>query len=84
MFELLAVDLARGTGIARAEQSCALHGACPGAEMHLVFKSAALQMLRDDIPTLSQGVHSMRCFMSRFVRDAMGTLRAASSGGEHG
>ena len=56
----------------------------------LVFECAALQMLRDDTPTLFQGVHSMRCFvwqdvmvlMSRFVRDAMRMVRAASSGDE--
>ena len=42
------------------------------------------------MPTLFQGVHSMRCFvwqdsmvlMSRFVRDAMRMVRAASSGDE--
>ena len=58
--------------------------------MHLVFECAALQMLRDDMPTVFQGVHSMRCFvwqdnmvlMSRFVRDAMRIVRAASSGNE--
>ena len=56
----------------------------------LVFECAALQMLRDDTPTLFQGGHSMRCFvwqvimvlMSRFVRDAMRMVRAASSGDE--
>ena len=32
-------------------------------EVHLVFECAALQMLRDDMPTLFQGVHSMRCFV---------------------
>ena len=52
----LAVDLGRGSGIARAKRSCALCGACPGDEMHLVFECAALQMLRDDMPTLFQGV----------------------------
>ena len=44
----------------------------------------------DDIPTLVQGVHSMRCFVlqdkmvliSRFVRDAPTVVRAASSGDE--
>ena len=49
---------------------------------------AALQMLRDDMPTLFQGVRGMRCFvwqdhmvlMSRFVRGAMRTVRAASLG----
>ena len=58
--------------------------------MHLVFESAALQMLKDDMSTLFQGVHSMRCFvwqdnmvlMSRFVHDAMRMVRAASSGDE--
>ena len=42
------------------------------------------------MPTLFQGVHSMRCFvwqdkivlMSRFVRVAMKMVRAASSGNE--
>ena len=56
--------------------------------MHLVFECAALQMLRDDMPTLLQVVRSMRCFvwqdnmalMSKFVRDAMRMGRAASSG----
>ena len=56
--------------------------------MHLVFECAALQMLRDDMLTLSQGVRSMWCFvwqdnmvlMSRSVRDAMRLVRAASSG----
>ena len=84
----LAVDLGRGSGIARAAWSCALCKACPGDEMHLVFECAALQMLRDDMPTPFQGVRSMRCFvwqdkmvlMSRFVRDAMRMVRAASSG----
>ena len=58
--------------------------------MHLVFKCVALPMLRDDMPTLFQGVRSVRCFvwqdnmvlMSRFVRDAMRMVRAASSGNE--
>ena len=58
--------------------------------MHHVFECAALQMLRDDMPTLFQGVPSMRCFvwqdnmvlMSRFVSDAMRMVRAASSGKE--
>ena len=86
----LAVDLGRGSGIARAERSCTLCGACPGDEAHLVFECAALQLLRDDMPTLFQGVRSMRCFvwqdnmvlMSRFVRDAMRMVRAAGSGNE--
>ena len=86
----LAVDLGRGSGIAGAERSCALCGACPGDEMHLVFKCAALQMLRNDMPSLFQGVCSMQCFvwqdnmvlMSRFVRDGMWMVRAASSGNE--
>ena len=51
---------------------------------------AALQMLRDDMPTLFQGVRSMRCFVwqdnmvltSRFMRDAMRMVRAASPGNE--
>ena len=55
-------------------------------KMHLVFECAALQMLRDDMPTLVQGVRSMRCLvwqdnmvrMFRFVRDAMRMVRAAS------
>ena len=84
----LAVDLGRGSGIARAERSCAMCGACPGDEMHLVFECAALQVLRHDMPTLFQGVHSMRCFvwqdnmvlMSSFVRDAMRMVGAAGSG----
>ena len=58
--------------------------------MHLVFESAAWQMLRDDLPTLVQGVRSMRCFvwqdnmvlMSIFIRDAMRLVRAANSGNE--
>ena len=29
--------------------------------MHLVFECAGLQVLRDDMPALFQGVHSMRC-----------------------
>ena len=57
--------------------------------MHLVFECAPLQMLRDDMPTLFR-VRKMRCFvwqdnivlMSRFVRDAMRMVRAASSGNE--
>ena len=84
------MDLGRGSGIARAEQSCPLCGASPGDEAHLVFECAALQMLRDDMPTLFQGVRSMRCFvwqnnmvlMSRLVCDAMWMVRAASSGDE--
>ena len=55
--------------------------------MHVLFKSAALQMLRDDKPILFQGVHGMRCFMwqddimlmSR-LHDAMKLVRAASLG----
>ena len=47
-------------------------------------------MLRDDMPTLLQGVRSMRCFvwqdnlalMSRCVRDAVRMERAAGSGDE--
>ena len=31
--------------------------------MHFVLEFAALQMLRDNVPTLIQSVHSMRCFM---------------------
>ena len=84
------MDLGTGSGIARAERSCALSGACPEDEVHLVFECATLQMLRDDVPTLFQGVLSMRCFvwqdnivlMSSFVRDAMRMVRAASSGDE--
>ena len=42
------------------------------------------------MPTLFQGAHSMRCFVwqdnmvltSRFVRDAVRVVRAASSGDE--
>ena len=58
--------------------------------MHLVFECAALQMLRNDMPNLFQGVRSMRCFvwqdnmvlMSRIVRDAIRMVRAASSDDE--
>ena len=47
-------------------------------------------MLRDGMPTLFQGVRGMRCFvwqdnmvlMSRFVRDAMRMVRAASLGND--
>ena len=47
--------------------------------MHLVHICAALQTLRDDMPTLFQGAHGMRCLMwhenmvlmPRFVHDAM-------------
>ena len=85
----LAVDLGRGNGI-ESRTVLRLCGACPEDEMHLVFKCAALQMLRDNMPTQFQGVHSKRCFvwqdnmmlMSRFVRDAMRMVRAASSGDE--
>ena len=53
--------------------------------MHLVFECAALHMLRGVMPTLFQGVRSMRCFvwqdntvlMSRVVRDAMRMVRAS-------
>ena len=55
-----------------------------------MFECAALQMLRDDMPTLFQGVHGMRCSVwqdnmvltSRSVRDAMRMVTAASSGDE--
>ena len=58
-------------------------------DMHLVFECAALQ-LRGDLPTLFQGMHTMRCFMwqdnlvlmPKFVRDAVSLMRAASSGNE--
>ena len=58
--------------------------------MHLEFECAALQMLRDDMPNMCQGVRSMRCFvwqdnmvlMCRVVRGAMRMVRAASSGDE--
>ena len=30
--------------------------------MHLAYKGAALQMLRDDVPTLFQRVHSMQWY----------------------
>ena len=51
---------------------------------------AALQMLRDDMPPLFQGVHSLwgstwqdnMVLMSRIVRDATRMVRAASSGYE--
>ena len=59
--------------------------------MHLVIECTPLQNLRDDMPTLSQDIHSMRRFMwqenvvmSRFVHDAMSMMRAASSGDELG
>ena len=62
----------------------------PGDEMHPVFECAALQMLRDDMPTRFQGVRNMWCFVwqdnmvlvSSFVRDAVRMVRAASSGNE--
>ena len=65
-----------------------LCGACPADE----FECAALQTVKDDMPTLFQGVHSMRCFMwhdnvvlmSRIVRDAMRMGIATSSGDELG
>ena len=53
----LAVDLSRDSGIARAERLCALCGACPRDEVHLVFECAALWMLRDDMPTLYSRVY---------------------------
>ena len=43
--------------------------------MHLVFECAALQMLRDDLLTLFQGVRSMRCFVY--------TTRVAAQHGAH-
>ena len=57
---------------------------------YLMSAHGRLQMLRHDMPTLFQGVHSMRCFvwqdnmvlMSRFVLDAMRMVRAARSGDE--
>ena len=57
-------------------------------QVHSSWRLAIL--CRDDMPTSFQGVHSMRCFvwqvnmvlMSRFVRDAMRMVRAASSGDE--
>ena len=71
-------------------QSAAFTTILTWLQVHLVFECAALQVLRDDMPTLSQGVHSMQCFvwqdnmvlMSRFVREAMRMVRAASSGNE--
>ena len=56
----------------------------------LVFERAALQMLRDDMPTPFQGARSVQCFvwqdnmvlMSRLVQGAMRTVSAASSGAE--
>lgn len=57
------MGLGRGSGSAGAEQFGFQCGACPGDEMHFVLEFAALQMLRDDVPTLFQSVHSMRCFM---------------------
>ena len=38
---------------------CALNG----DEVHPVFECAALQVLRDDMPPLFEGVHGLRCFM---------------------
>ena len=51
---------------------------------------SSVQMLRDDMPTLFQGVRSMRCFvwqdnmvlMFRIVRDAIRMVRAGSSDDE--
>ena len=61
-------------------------------DMRCTFCSIVLLVFRDVMPTLFQGVHSMRCFvwqdnmhvvlMSRFVRDAMRMVRAASLGDE--
>ena len=93
-FSLRAVSrlLQHGGGTGHVESRCvsvlqALPHAWPTGG---AVEWAALQMLRDDMPTLFQGVHSMRCFvwqdnmvlMSRFVRDAMRMVRAASSGDE--
>ena len=82
--------LGQGQGDCLSGPACALCGACPGDEMHRAYECAALQMLRDDMPTLFQGVHSMHCctwqdnmvLMSRFVHDAMRMVRAAGSGDE--
>lgn len=43
-----------GSGFARAVLCCTLCGAYPVMGMHLVFDSAALQMLRNDLPVLSR------------------------------
>ena len=55
-----------------------------------MLECAALQGLRDDMPTLSENVQCMRCFMwqenmmliSKVVQGAMRMIRAASSGDE--
>ena len=54
-------------------------GSAPGNKLRLMLECAALQGLRDDMPTLIQNVLRMRCFMwqenmvlmSRFVQGAM-------------
>ena len=60
-------------------------------ELDLEMRCASsVQLCRCLMPILFQGVHSMQCFvrqdsmvlMSRFVRDAMRPVRAASSGDE--
>ena len=83
----LTVKLGRGNGVARADRAC-MHAmwALRGDKLHLVLECAALQGLRDDMPTSFQGVHSVRCFMqqenmvlmSLFVQGAMRMVRAAS------
>ena len=53
-------------------------GSAPGNKLRLMLDCAALQGLRDDMPTLIQNVLRMRCLwlenrvlMSRFVQGAM-------------
>ena len=83
----LPVDLGRGSGVARADRASMLRGSCPGDELHLVLECAALQGLRDDMPTLFQDVRSMRwcmwqenlALMSNLVQGAMRMVRAAGS-----
>ena len=83
-------DLGRGSGVARADRACMLCGHCPGDDLHSVLECAAVQGLRDDMPTLFHDVHSMRCcmwqedmvLMSKFVQGTMRMVRAASSGDE--
>ena len=41
-----------------------LYHICDVAELHLVLECAALQGLRDDMPTMSENVQCMRCFMA--------------------
>ena len=50
----LPVDLGRCSGVARADRACVLCGRCPCDELHCVLECAALQGLRDDMPTMFQ------------------------------